>query len=349
VAVERPAEPISVPDQADIAAVVERVANQAGFSGVVRVDRGDRTVVSMAFGLADRRHCIGNTTSTRFGIASGTKWWTALTTLGLVADGTIALDTTARSLLGADLPSIDDAVTVEHLLAHRSGIGDYLDESVLGDINDHVMPVPVHRLSSTEAYVPILDGHLQREPPGERFRYNNSGYVVLAVLAERASGIPFEQLVHDRVCARAGLDATGFVRGDELAPEMAVGYLAADGLRSNVLHLPALGSGDGGIVTTADDIHRLWAAWLSGAVLAAGLRDLMIQPHSEAPEHGMRYGLGCWLHPTSSTVSLEGMDAGVSFRTVHDPATGSTHTVLANTSSGAWPMTKALDETLGLS
>lgn len=336
-------------DRSDIAAVVERTARSSGFSGVVRVDLPDAGNVTIAFGLADRRHGIANTVATRFGIASGTKWWTALTTVSLIADGTIGLDTPARTLLGPDLPLVDDAVTVEHLLAHRSGIGDYLDEAVLGDVNDHVMPVPVHQLSSTEAYLPILDGHPQRERPDERFRYNNSGYVVLALLAERATGVRFEQLVLDRVCVPAGLGSTGFVRGDELAPDLAVGYLAPDGLRSNVLHLPVLGSGDGGIATTADDVHRLWSGWLDGTVVPAELRDLMMRPRSEAPEQAMRYGLGCWLHPTAPTVSLEGIDAGVSFRTVHDPVTGTTHTVSANTSSGTWPMTRALDEALGLS
>lgn len=333
----------------DIEELVARVAHDTAFSGVVRVDRRDLSPVTLAFGLADRRHQAPNTPTTRFGIASGTKWWTALTTLSLVADHTIDLDTTARSLLGSDLASIDDGVTVEHLLAHRSGIGDYLDESVLGDVNDYVMPVPVHRLDSTEAYLPLLDGIPQRERPGELFRYNNSGYVLLALLVERASGTPFAELVADRVCVPAGLDDTGFVRGDELAPGMAVGYLADDGLRSNVLHLPVLGSGDGGIVTTADDVHRLWSAWMAGIVVPPDLRDLMLRPRSEAIAQKMRYGLGCYIHPTRPTVSLEGMDAGVSFRTVHDADFDTTHTVLANTSSGAWPMTTALDQALGLS
>ena len=48
--------------------------------------------------------------------------------MSLIEDGTLELATTARSVLGDDLPLIDDDVTIEHLLAHRSGIGDYLDE-----------------------------------------------------------------------------------------------------------------------------------------------------------------------------------------------------------------------------
>jgi hypothetical protein len=58
----------------------------------------------------------------------------------------------------------------------------------------------------------------------------------------------------------------------------------------------------------------------------------------------MRYGLGFWLHGSCPAVMLEGYDAGVSFRTVHDPTTTVTHTVISNSSDGAWPITRRLDE-----
>ena len=66
----------------------------------------------------------------------------------MTPSGVLALSTLARSLLGPDLPLVDAAVTVEHLLAHRSGIGDYLDESALGSVDEYLMPVPVHRLAT---------------------------------------------------------------------------------------------------------------------------------------------------------------------------------------------------------
>lgn len=72
----------------------------------------------------------------------------------------------------------------------------------------------------------------------------------------------------------------------------------------------------------------------------------MVRPRSLAPGQSMRYGLGFWLHESRDAVMLEGSDAGVSFRTVHEPATGFTHTVLSNTSLGAWPITRRLDEIL---
>ena len=107
---------------------MDRLAAETKFSGVVRVDRGDTLELARAFGLADRAHGIPNSVDTQFGLASGTKGLTALTVVGLIQDGRLRLDTTSRSVLRDDLPLISDEVTVEHLLAHRSGIGDYFDE-----------------------------------------------------------------------------------------------------------------------------------------------------------------------------------------------------------------------------
>ena len=243
---------------------LDALAAESAFSGVVRVDRGDEVVLATAYGFADRRWKIPNTPDTRFAMASGVKGMTALAVMSLVEDGTLDLTTTARSVLGDDLPLIDDAVTVEQLLAHRSGIGDYFDEDLPGEITDYLLPVPVHTLAETEDYLAVLDGFPTKFPPDERFSYCNGGFVVLALVAERASGMPFRELVAERVCEPAGMTDTAFLRSDELPEGAAVGYLDADGLRTNVLHLPVRGTGDGGAYTTAADMRRLWVAFSRG-------------------------------------------------------------------------------------
>jgi CubicO group peptidase (beta-lactamase class C family) len=109
---------------------VVEAADASGFSGIASSNGespGDRWM--LVRGLADRAHSVPVALGTRFGIASGSKTFTALTVIALVSDGRLSLNTPAREVLGSDLPLIDDAVTVEHLLAHRSGIGDYLDET----------------------------------------------------------------------------------------------------------------------------------------------------------------------------------------------------------------------------
>src|SRR3989442_8761924 len=172
---------------------VDSLAAREGFSGAARVDRGDDVELASAYGLAHRGYEIANTVDTQFAIASGTKGLTALAVASLAEDGLLGLSTTARSVLGQDLPLIGADVTIEHLLSHRSGIGDYVDEDADHDITDYLMPVPVHELATTEQSLAVLDGHDTKSPPGERFAYCNGGYVVLALIAERTSGVPFHE------------------------------------------------------------------------------------------------------------------------------------------------------------
>ena len=324
---------------------VDAVAEETGFSGVVRVDRGDTIEFAKAYGLAHRGYAIPNTVETQFGIASGTKSLTALAVASLVEDGSLEFTTMARSVLGEDLPLIDDDVTIEHLLSHRSGIGDYLDENTDLDVADYPMPVPVHELATTEDYLAVLGGHSTKFAAGTAVAYCNSGYVVLALIAERTSGVPFHELVHQRVCGPAEMHDTEFLRSDELPGRAALGYLEINGVsRTNVFHLPVRGSGDGGIYTTVADVSSFWRALFAGRILSGDLVAELLRARSDVPRQSMRYGLGFWLHESTGAVILEGSDAGVSFRSVHDPVRNITHTVISNTSDGAWPIARFLNE-----
>jgi CubicO group peptidase (beta-lactamase class C family) len=320
---------------------VDSAAEHSGFSGVVRVDRLGGVEFCTAYGLADRAHEVPNTVETVFAIASGTKTLTALAVMILVERGTLELGTTARSLLGNDLPLIADDVTIEHLLAHRSGIGDYLDED---DVRAYVMPVPVHELATTEQFLPVLDGHDTVFTTGERFAYNNAGYVLLALMAERATGVEYHELIRTLVCVPAGMIDTAFLRSDELPGRAAVGYLSRDGLRTNVLHLPVRGNGDGGIYSTAADISALWDALFAGRIVSPGRLAEMLRPRSDWPEESRRYGLGFHLDATGDGVFLEGHDAGVSFASLHQPTSLITYTVISNWSEGAWPIMRLLSD-----
>src|SRR5215210_2682493 len=93
------------------------IASETRFSGVVGVERGGRLEIVKAYGQAHRGYDIPNEVDTRFALASGTKGLTALTVVSLVEGGTLRLTTTARSVLGRDIPLVGKGVTVEHLLA----------------------------------------------------------------------------------------------------------------------------------------------------------------------------------------------------------------------------------------
>ena len=329
----------------DLATELDAIAGATEFSGVVSVDRAGEIEVARAFGQADRRHGIANAVDTQFALASGAKGLTALTVVRLIQDGVLELSTPARGLLGDDLPLIGDDVTVEHLLSHRSGIGDYLDEEIDLDLTEYVLPVPVQELATTEQYLEVLDGHPTKFAPGKRFAYCNSGFVVLALIAERAGGEPFHDLVRRIVCEPAGMHDTAFLRSDQLPGRAALGYVEMDGVwRTNAFHLPVRGSGDGGVYSTVADVSALWSAMFAGTIVSPDWVAEIVRARSDVPSasQNRRYGLGFWLHAENEIVMLEGCDAGVSFYSVHDPRSGVTQTVISNTTDGAWPIARFL-------
>ena len=169
---------------------------------------------------------------------------------------------------------------------------------------------------------------------------------MLALLAERASGVPFHDLVRERVCAPAGMQDTEFLRSDELPGRAALGYLADESPRTNVFHLPVRGSGDGGIYSTVADFSSFWDALVDGRIVVQGDGRGARAGAQRRPAASRRYGLGFWLGAGNDVIALEGYDAGVSFRSVHDPVRRITHTVISNTSEGAWPLTRLLAEQL---
>jgi CubicO group peptidase (beta-lactamase class C family) len=305
------------------------LAEEHGFSGVVLVTRGEEVLVERAFGYAHIGYGVENTIDTRFAIASGTKGFTALVVVGLVAEGRLALSTTAREVLGGDLPLIDDRVTVEHLLTHTSGIGDYCDEEA------DPPPPPTPLLATSADYLGALDGYPQVSPPGTEFRYHNGAFAVLGLIAERIAGIPFADLVRIRVTEPAGMPDTAFLRSDALPARTATGYLE-DG-RTNVFSLPVVGFADGGIYSSAPDFRKFWPALLGGRILPREWVDRMLRPHAE------RYGLGFWL-PGPGLVHLNGGDHGVTFWSTHEPASGLTATLISNNHRGGGPLLRWLDE-----
>jgi hypothetical protein len=139
---------------------------------------------------------------------------------------------------------------------------------------------------------------------------------------------------------------TAFLRSDELPGRAALGYLSVAGLRTNVLHLPVRGNGDGGVYSTASDVSALWAALFAGRIVSPAQLAEMVRPHSDWPEESRRYGLGFHLHPTGDGVFLEGHDTGVSFASVHQPTSLITYTVISNWSEGAWPIIRLLSDWL---
>jgi hypothetical protein len=96
--------------------------------------------------------------------------------------------------------------------------------------------------------------------------------------------------------------------------------------------------------TTVADMTTFWAGLFEGRILSIDTVRAMTTPRSESPKHKRRNGMGIWLTMTGPTEFLEGYDAGVSFRSMHDPTTGTTRTTISNTSEGTWDLMRAVPE-----
>jgi CubicO group peptidase (beta-lactamase class C family) len=321
----------------------------AQLSGAVRVDVRGETVVAHAHGMANRTFGVANTIDTRFAIASGTKGFTALVVMRLVEAGVLSLDTAVREVLGDRLPLADQRTTVHHLLTHRSGIGDYFDEEAdlpVDAFGHTVPPHPSASLVDTDAYLRAIAPLPAKFEPGERFSYSNSGFVVLAAMAEQAAGLRLGELIEREVVGPAGLAGTGFLRRDELPADAATGHLTIDGLRSNEFHVPLVGHGDGGLFTTVGDMHRLWAALFRGEVVRTDTWAEMTTALGGPVSDGLSYGLGIWLDESRGTVSVHGFDAGVGFVSVSHREQSYAFTVVTNGPRGAWPLAEQLASAL---
>lgn len=323
-----------------------KLAESTDFTGVVAVHQRGEILHGLARGLADRAHRVPVTLETRFGTASGSKAMTALVALALSAQGSVTLNEGVRRWLGDDLSGVDDDVTLEQLLTHTSGISDYLDEEEW-EPDQYMLSTPVHKLDSATAFLPELAATTMRDTPGETYRYNNGAFVIAALVLERATSRSYHELVHDVVLAPAGMMASGFYRMDSLPGDVARGYISAHGFQSNVLHLPVLATGDGGMFTTVDDVHRFWTSLTSGRIVSGELVDALTAPRHFDEEEHMRSAMGVWRHPTSPAWILDGMDAGVSFHSAHDPERDLTGTVMSSTADGAWAIAEWLRESLG--
>lgn len=243
-----------------------RRAEPFGFAGSVLVAVKGKVVLAEGFGLADRAQGVRNQRDTLFEIASATKPFTAIAILRLEADGKLS----RTDPIGKHLPGVPQAargITIDHLLAHTSG----MPRMAAGGHGDDLERAVADYLATPPA-----------RAPGERHEYWNGGYALLAGIVERVAGVPYARFVRERVLAPAGMASSGFT-GDEFpVGKIAIGYEGEEPPRRADEH--PYGSygwqyrGMGGLVTSVDDLWRFDRALGGDKLLPAAQRaDLSAQ------------------------------------------------------------------------
>ena len=311
---------------------IEQAASEIEFSGVISIFQDASTVFNQAFGYRDIKNKLLNTTSTIFGIASGTKLFTALGIGVLVDQGRISLDTTVGEIDAAYTGFIDGQATIQQLLTHTSGIYDYYDEEIEQDFDHFTTEIPWSELETPSDYDPLFQGHAMKFSPGERYSYSNGGYVFLGMLIERLTGRLYREFIREQVLQAAHMHRSGFYAFHDLPENTANGYFA-DRRTTNIYQLPPRGGGDGGMYTTTEDLRAFWDSLFSNRILSAELTGTYLSTHVPFDDRN-GYGCGLYKRLDDSMFWIEGGDAGVGFESGYLPQEKLTINILSNITNG---------------
>ena len=326
-------------------------ANAPAFSGVFSVTSESGPLFKIAQGFRHFNEGLPNKRETAFGIASGTKLFTAIGICKLIDAKMLFLTDAVWDVLPYDLGNIDKRITVYHLLTHTSGIGDYIDEespSVTEDVLQLYEKYPVHLWEDLSFYLPMFRHLPPKFTPGDRFSYSNAGFILLGLVIEAVSKKTYQQYITDTIIAPCKLEHTGFYRSDSLPENAAFGYLREDGTwQANTACIPIIGGSDGGLYSCAKDLDILWRCLFSGCLLSQAMRTIFLQPHVHRDAH-KTYGLGVYRYTYNGHTAYYalGSDFGVDFFTAYFPKQKIVASALANCAVNTYSLLEALLLTL---
>lgn len=292
------------------------VNNINNFSGVIKIKKNEAVVYEKAVGYADIANERNNMLDTRFGIASGAKLLTAIAICKLIEEGKLQFNSLLKTYLAMD--NFDDNITIKHLLTHTSGIPDYFDEEVLKDFSELWHGVPMYMMKEPRDFLKLMSKQKMMFKPGEKFQYNNGGYVVLAYVVRQVSGKSFVDYVKENVLDVLGIEDSGYFSMDMLPKNCAYGYeeTSNGNFKTNIYSIPIIGGGDGGVFMTADDVSKLWSGLFNYKLLSKEITDEMLKPHVNVHEDVYYYGLGVWIVKNKDSIYeyyITGSDPGVTF------------------------------------
>jgi CubicO group peptidase (beta-lactamase class C family) len=281
--------PVTAPDGAGWQAEIQRLVQpyDGDVPGVsLLVLKDGKAVLSRGYGRSDLERGTEAGPATGYRLASVTKQFTAAAILLLAQDGKLSIDDPVKRWLPS-LPKVADDITLHSLLDHTSGMLNYEDlmaEPYAGQIRD----AGVLALLEKEDRLYF--------PPGSSYRYSNSGYALLALVVERASGMSFPEFLRTRIFQPLGMrDTLAYVAGGPEVPHRAWGYSdACNGWTRTDQNAYSAVLGDGGIYSNIADMARWDAALYDDRLLSKASRALAFghQVQVSSTPDATYYGFG---------------------------------------------------------
>ena len=241
-------------------------------NGSVLVAEAGKIIFKKGYGYANMDWKIPNTVDTKFRIGSITKQFVAMQIMQLVEEGKVQLEAKVTDYIPEYRKDTGQKITIHHLLTHTSGIPTYT--GLPGFWSDSTRnPYDIDYMIKN-----FHSGDLEFEP-GTEYRYNNTGYFLLAVIVERVTGKTFEENLHERILDPVRMANSGVDRNLEILDKRASGYM---NLLTGYVNEPyfymmnVLGAGD--MYSTVEDLYLWDRALHTDKLLSEKYKSIMFTP-----------------------------------------------------------------------
>jgi len=232
-----------------------------GPGGVALVVKDGKTIYRKAFGMANLELGVKMQPNHIFRIGSITKQFTASAILKLVEEGKVKLDADITEYI-KDYPTHGHKITIEHLLTHTSGIKSYTGMKEWDS--------EARKRDFTPAE---LVDYFKNKPmdfkPGEKFGYNNSGYILLGHIIELVSGKTYEEYIQENIFTPLHMDSSSYGSTSRIIKNRAYGYDKSEDNYKNADFLSMTQPySAGSLLSTVDDIHTWYKAVMADKVIS---------------------------------------------------------------------------------
>ena len=268
--------------------IVRSYADEGLYRGSVIVIKDGQPVFRKAYGMANSEWDVANTPDTKFRIGSITKQFTAIAILQLAEQGKLKLDdAVAKHYDGA--PAAWEKITIHHLLNHTSGIPSYTGMKGFFEKSSRNPLTPAEIVKLTQ------DQALEFEPASQ-FKYNNTGYVLLGYVIEKASGMKYADYVRKYIFEPADMKDSGYDTHAGVLKKRATGYLP-DGSTAPYLDM-TLPHAAGSLYSTVDDFVKWDQALHAGKLVSQDSWKRMTTPGKSD------YGYGLNIKPIAGHAAM---------------------------------------------
>ncbi|MDR7128188.1 CubicO group peptidase (beta-lactamase class C family) [Algoriphagus sp. 4150] len=282
--------------EARIDSLLETTFSPEGPGAVFLVAKAGKPIYRKAFGEANLELNVPMTPSNVFEIGSMTKQFTAIAILMLMEQGKLQLEDQITKFI-PDYPTRGKNITIHHLLTHTSGIKSFTGMKSL------------RAIERQDLAPPELIDFFKNEPmdfdPGEAFKYNNSGYVILGYIIEILSGKSYAEFVQENIFDKLEMTSSQYANHSEVIENRAYGYHQKDKyVNKNYVSL-SLPYASGSLMSTVDDMLKWNKAIKNNKLIIDETKKIVFENHTLSNGKKINYGYGWHITTLNNAVSFE--------------------------------------------